>query len=126
MQHIPVQVAFLAFGQRVFKTTEQSATIIKQCVSEARHGKVPEAATKGYTWISAPDCPLPLAYEVDLRIIGSAIIGAAVVAALLRVSVHSLQGHSSCWITLVSGSPADPRLLLCSLYVWQLHIATGN
>ncbi|CAL5220326.1 g2317 [Coccomyxa viridis] len=77
-------VAFLAFGQRVFKTTEQSATIIKQCASEARHGKVPKAATKGYTWISAPDCPLPLAYEVDLRIIGSAIIGAAVVAALLR------------------------------------------
>ena len=88
VQHLPVQVALLAFGPGVFKPSEQSATIIKQCVSEARHGKVPEAATKAYTWISAPNYPLPLAYEVDLRIIGSAILGASLVSYLLKVSAH--------------------------------------
>ncbi len=81
-------MALLAFGPGVFKPSEQSATIIKQCVSEARHGKVPEAASKVYTWISSPDYPLPLAYEVDLRIIGSAILGASLVSYLLKVSAH--------------------------------------
>ncbi|CAL5220327.1 g2318 [Coccomyxa viridis] len=81
---VPDKVALLAFGPGVFKPSEQSATIIKQCVSEARHSKVPEAATKAYTWISAPDYPLPLAYEVDLRIIGSAILGASLVSYLLK------------------------------------------
>ena len=82
------QVALLAFGPGVFKPSEQILTIVKQCVSEAKHGKVPEAATKAYAWMSSPDYPLPLAYEVDLRIIGSAILGASLVSYLLKVGEH--------------------------------------
>ena len=85
---MPVQAALLAFGPGVFRPTEQNAAFIKQCVIEARHGKVPEAATKAYTWITTPEHPLPLAYEVDLRIIGSAILGASLVAYLLKVGSH--------------------------------------
>ena len=82
---MPAQAALLAFGPGVFKPSEQNAAFIKQCVTEARHGKVPEAATKAYTWITTPEHPLPLAYEVDLRIIGSAILGASLVSYLLKV-----------------------------------------
>ena len=66
-------MALLAFGPGVFKPSD---------------GKVPEAASKAYTWISSPDYPLPLAYEVDLRIIGSAILGASLVSYLLKASAH--------------------------------------
>ena len=83
-----MQVALLAFGPGVFKPSEQTLAIVKQCVSKARHGKVPQAATKAYAWMSSPDYPLPLAYEVDLRIIGSAILGASLVSYLLKVRKH--------------------------------------
>ena len=77
----------LAFGPLAFKPSEQKIGIIRECVHKARHGDVPEAASKAYAWMAAQDYPLPLAYEVDLRIIGSAVLGAAVVAYLLKVSL---------------------------------------
>ena len=77
----------LAFGSLAFKPSEQKMGIIRECMHKARHGEVPEAASKAYAWMAAQDYPLPLAYEVDLRIIGSAVLGAAVVAYLLKVSL---------------------------------------
>lgn len=95
---MPVQVAYLAFGPGVFRPSEQKAAFMKQCVAEARHGKVAEAVTQAYAWMTAPEHPLPLAYEVDLRIIGSAILGASLVSYLLKVSAHLL---------LLAASPAS-------------------
>ena len=77
----------LAFGSVAFKPSEQKIGIIRECVHKARHGEVPEAANKAYAWMAAQNYPLPLAYEVDLRIIGSAVLGAAVVAYLLKVGL---------------------------------------
>ena len=77
----------LAFGPLAFKPSEQKIGIIRECVHKARHGEVPKAASKAYAWMPAQDYPLPLTYEVDLRIIGSAVLGAALVAYLLKVSL---------------------------------------
>ena len=85
-QFLFLQAALLAFGPGVFRPSEQTKATIKQCVSEARHGKVPESISTAYSWISTPEYPLPLAYEVDLRIIGSAILGGALISYLLKVS----------------------------------------
>lgn len=80
-----MQVALLAFGPSVFKPSAQNASAIKGCMEEARHGRIGDTASKAYAWLASPEYPLPLAYEVDLRIIGSAILGAALVAYLLKV-----------------------------------------
>ena len=82
-----MQAAMLAFGPVAFKPSEQKIGIIRECVHKARHGDVPQAASKASPWMAAQDYPLPLADEVDLRIIGSAVLGAALVAYLLKVSI---------------------------------------
>ena len=80
-----MQVALFAFGPGLFHPSEATAAVIRQCVHQAKDGRIPDAATKAITWITGPENKLPLAYEVDLRIIGSAILGASFVSYLLKV-----------------------------------------
>ena len=102
----------LAFGQLAFKPSEQKIGIIRECVHKARHGEVPEAASKAYAWMAAQD--YPLAYEVDLRIIGSAVLGAAVVAYLLKVSLAPPR-PSPCnvWVQMLKSQPHRALPVCC-------------
>ncbi len=88
-----MQVALFALGPGVFHPSEATAAVIRQCVHQARDGHIPDAATKAITWMTGPENKLPLAYEVDLRIIGSAILGASFVSYLLKVMCSHLQHH---------------------------------
>ena len=93
-----MQVALFAFGLGVFHPSEATAAVIRQCVHQARDGRIPDAATKAITWMTGPENRLPLAYEVDLRIIGSAILGASFVSYLLKVmcAYHLCHVLSAC------------------------------
>ena len=80
-----MQVALFALGPGVFHPSEATAAVIRQCMHQAKDGRIPDAATKAITWMTGPENKLPQAYEVDLRIIGSAILGASFVSYLLKV-----------------------------------------
>lgn len=105
-----MQVALFALGPGVFHPSEATAAVIRQCMHQARDGRIPDAATKAITWMTGPENKLPLAYEVDLRIIGSAILGASFVSYLLKVmcTYHLCHVLSACIVSQdVQGTCAE-------------------
>lgn len=75
----------MAFGEGVVTPTADTRDVINKTVEQAKHGEIPSISLQPGAFLGIPKYKLDVVYEVELSIIGAALLGASLASYLLQV-----------------------------------------
>lgn len=81
------QVGYLAFGIGVVQPEGSTQEAINKAADQVKHGEIPSISLNPKSFVGVPSCKLDTVYEVELGIIGAALLGASLAVYLLQASL---------------------------------------